>query len=269
MRVFVSWSGDRSQMLAQALREWLPLVLHYVQPWLSEKDIGAGKRWSPEIATQLEESNFGIVCITPENIESSWILFEAGALAKSLQNSYVVPLLLNVDYRDVSGPLSQFQAKKVSKLSMLEIVQTINQAASDPVEQSRLLQLFEALWPQLEERIIKIPVHSKESRPARSQHDILEELVSTIRGIDQRLQTLEQWLSRVTRIAIKPDITPTIEILPLDAETEKEAKEQFHHGNFIPAIKIVKAATNLGLIDAKNLVESWKNSPDPPEKTRN
>lgn len=84
MKVFVSWSGERSQMLAQALRDWLPLVLHYVQPWLSEKDIDAGKRWSSEIAKQLEESNIGIICITPENIDSSWILFEAGALAKSL-----------------------------------------------------------------------------------------------------------------------------------------------------------------------------------------
>lgn len=32
MKVFISWSGERSQALAQALRDWLPLVLHFVEP---------------------------------------------------------------------------------------------------------------------------------------------------------------------------------------------------------------------------------------------
>ena len=42
MRVFISWSGERSKVLAQALKEWLPLVLHNVEPWMSEVDIAAG-----------------------------------------------------------------------------------------------------------------------------------------------------------------------------------------------------------------------------------
>ena len=34
MHVFISWSGERSKALAVALRDWLPLVLHYVEPWV-------------------------------------------------------------------------------------------------------------------------------------------------------------------------------------------------------------------------------------------
>jgi hypothetical protein len=29
------------------------LVLHYVEPWLSEKDIAAGERWTDAIAKEL------------------------------------------------------------------------------------------------------------------------------------------------------------------------------------------------------------------------
>jgi hypothetical protein len=36
MKVFLSWSGNRSKMLANTLREWLPLVLHYLEPWVSQ-----------------------------------------------------------------------------------------------------------------------------------------------------------------------------------------------------------------------------------------
>lgn len=71
MKVFISWSGERSQLLAQALHGWLPLVLHYVQPWLSEADVSAGDRWAQAVAKELETSNFGIICVTPENLGSS------------------------------------------------------------------------------------------------------------------------------------------------------------------------------------------------------
>ncbi|OLE53677.1 MAG: hypothetical protein AUG51_12515 [Acidobacteria bacterium 13_1_20CM_3_53_8] len=240
-------------MLAQALRDWLPLVLHYVQPWLSETDIGAGKRWSVEIAKQLEESNFGIICLTRENIESSWILFEAGALAKSLQKSAVVPLLLDLDFREISGPLSQFQAKKLDKNSIHEIVQAINDTAESPIEKPRLSQLFEALWPQLESQLISIPESEDERGPVRSPQDILEDLVATIRGMDQRLRSIEQSLP-IAQIVDAPKPEPTA----LNKVVEREARSLLKRGQKINAIALVRATTNLGLREAKDLVETWE-----------
>src|SRR5438309_2275444 len=61
MKVFISWSGERSHALAMALRDWLPLVLHYVEPWLSEADVAAGDRLAQAVAKELESSNFGII----------------------------------------------------------------------------------------------------------------------------------------------------------------------------------------------------------------
>ena len=44
MKVFISWSGTRSKALANALHKWLPMVLQYVEPWVSDSDIDAGER---------------------------------------------------------------------------------------------------------------------------------------------------------------------------------------------------------------------------------
>lgn len=56
MKVFISWSGERSQILGQALYDWIPMVLQSVTPWLSKADIEAGERWGDKIAKELEDS---------------------------------------------------------------------------------------------------------------------------------------------------------------------------------------------------------------------
>jgi hypothetical protein len=45
MKVFISWSGERSFALANALRRWLKLAVQSIEPWVSSKDIVAGQRW--------------------------------------------------------------------------------------------------------------------------------------------------------------------------------------------------------------------------------
>jgi hypothetical protein len=157
MKVFISWSGERSRQLAQALHGWLPLVLHYVKPWMSDADVAAGDRWSAVIAKELETSNFGIICITPENLQSPWVMFEAGALAKAMQEAKVIPLLFNLEIREISGPLAQFQAKKFNRDGVAEVVNSINKSTESGVTEERLRQLFGPLWPQLEGQISAIP----------------------------------------------------------------------------------------------------------------
>lgn len=191
MKVFISWSGERSQQLAQALHGWLPLVLHYVKPWLSEADVSAGDRWAQAIAKELETSNFGIICVTPENLGSPWVLFEAGALAKSMQGTKVIPLLFNLEFSDVSGPLAQFQAKKFERNGLAEVIHSINQSATEPIPEDRARQLFNALWPELEKQLLAIPAEAPTVKHMRPAHEILEELVTGVRGLDSRFRDLE------------------------------------------------------------------------------
>jgi hypothetical protein len=199
MRVFVSWSGARSQVLATALRDWMKLVLHYVEPWLSDADLAAGERWGQALAKELETSNFGVICVTRDNLTSPWILFEAGSLAKSLDGSRVIPLLLDVEFSEITGPLAQFQAKKVDRDGVFEVVQSINQQVKQPVGDAQLRQLFDALWPGLEKQIAEIPKSTSPTRPTRSQHEILEELVTSVRALDARMREQEEGIGRESR----------------------------------------------------------------------
>jgi TIR domain len=192
MKVFISWSGERSHELGRALHDFLPLVLHYVEPWLSQADIEAGQRWADQVAKELEACNFGILCVTKENVSSPWVLFEAGALAKSMQGSRVIPLLLDLEFRDITGPLAQFQAKKIDRTGLFEVVQSLNQIGQHPVPDDRVKQLFDALWPELERKVLAIPKTSAQAKHARPQPEILEELVTSVRTLDGRFRELAE-----------------------------------------------------------------------------
>ena len=43
-KVFISWSGDRSRKIGEALRDWLPDVLPLVDAFLSTEDIEKGAK---------------------------------------------------------------------------------------------------------------------------------------------------------------------------------------------------------------------------------
>lgn len=188
MKVFVSWSGERSQMLAQAFRDWLPLVLHFVEPWLSQSDIEPGERWASEVSKELGESNFGIICVTRENAASPWILFEAGALAKSMNQGRVIPLLFDMEFRDITGPLAQFQAKKVEKSGLNDLIVSINKLSEHAVPEVRLGQLFEMSWPTLESKFNSVPKIEPTAKHNRPNSEILEELVSGVRNLELRFR---------------------------------------------------------------------------------
>lgn len=184
MKVFISWSGQRSKQLARALYEWLPVILPDSDPWMSEAEIQAGQRWSDEIAKELGHSNFGIICVTPENLNAPWLLFEAGALSKSMTEAKVVPLLLRLNEGDVPFPLAQFQAKKVEKTGIKELVLDLNKDCNPPLKDKNLTVSFEALWNILEKLIGAIPPTPEEEKPARTQGEILEELVASVRNVE-------------------------------------------------------------------------------------
>jgi hypothetical protein len=210
MKIFISWSGERSQKMAEALREWLPLVLHYAEPWLSKSDIEAGERWSIEVAKELQESNFGIICVTKDNLSSPWILFESGALAKSMDDGRVIPLLLDLDFKEISGPLAQFQAKKADQTGIRELVMSLNKSAQSPDPDDRLTKIFDPMYAQLGEKIAAIPSSGQPTKKARAQEDILEELVSGVRSVEMRVRDLgdddEPMMRRKMRRRFHPEM---------------------------------------------------------------
>ena len=107
--VFLSWSGTLSKEIATALREWLPDVVRDARPWLSAEDIGKGTVWPGEIQEALSHCKVGVCVLTRESLVSPWVLFEAGALYKAMNDSYVCTLVCDLE-PPITGPLGVFQA---------------------------------------------------------------------------------------------------------------------------------------------------------------
>src|SRR3954469_25409728 len=108
--VFISWSGDQSRRIAEGLHQLIPDVFQDVATFVSSNDIDAGSTWSTKILVELGVTEFGIICLTPDNLMKPWIHFEAGALAKRVMDkAKVVPYLWNLSSTDVAPPLSLFQ----------------------------------------------------------------------------------------------------------------------------------------------------------------
>lgn len=183
-KVFISWSGTLSQKLGEALRNWLPSALQYVKPYFSPEDIEKGAKWSAEISNELETSNIGIICLTRDNTDKPWILFEAGALSKSLEKSRVCTLLFGIEPSDVKGPLTSFQATRFIREDFKRLVTAINGAASDSrLEAPVLDNVFDMWWPRLEEEINTILSSNEKvsKKERRTERDILEELLELTR----------------------------------------------------------------------------------------
>ena len=181
MRIFISWSGERSKAVAEALRDWLPKVIQAVQPWRA-RDIQKGERWGVEVAAQLQESRVGIICLTPENLEAPWILFEAGALSKTLEKTYVCPYLYKVSPGEIKDPLAQFQSTLAEKEDTRHLILTINRALGDKALREPLLNdIFDSLWPDLNRKLKKVEkVEAPAPRPKRDS-DILQEMHEMIK----------------------------------------------------------------------------------------
>ena len=154
MNIFISWSGEKSKRVALALKAFLQDVNQRIIAWFSEEDITAGQRWGNELAAQLENTNYGIICVTQESLESKWVIFESGALSKSVKAGKVCPYLIDLDRRQLSGPLSQFQAKEANKEQTWQMLQSINLSIGDEaLSEERLKKYFEAFWPSLSQVI--------------------------------------------------------------------------------------------------------------------
>ena len=185
MKVFISWSGTLSLNIAEALRDWLPSVIQSVKPYVSSEDTRKGSRWSNEVAHELETSNYGILCLTPESLSAPWLNFEAGALSKFVSQGHVSPLLIDVKRSDVTWPLAQFQSTLYQYGDVLRLMKSINSVSDSPLEAISLERAFKLWWPQLKDQIDQsIKDHAKVTNSTmvtRSVEDMLRELLDLTR----------------------------------------------------------------------------------------
>ncbi|MFF9312961.1 TIR domain-containing protein [Streptomyces sp. NPDC014748] len=214
MKVFLSWSGERSRQVAEALKSWLPDVIQEIDPWISTQDIAKGGRGVKEITHELAATDFGVICITPENVASAWINFEAGSLAKQFDIAHVVPFLIDMKIADLTGPLSQFQATiGDNRDDVRKLVGDINKALTGrAVAEDRLDRAFTRSWPELEKILQDVrrtaPREGQRHSVERSDSEMLEEILLLVRkqeyrqaDMEGKMNQAEEKLSRSRRIS--------------------------------------------------------------------
>lgn len=217
MKVMISWSGEQSKHVATALRTWLRDVIQCVEPWMSEADIGAGERWNQKVDDALKETHFGIVCLTKDTVNQPWILFESGALAKQVSESFVCPYLIDMQVEDIpSGqPLTKFQAKKADKKGTLAILEQLNVSLKkeDRLDKGLLERSFERCWPDLAKAIGAMPKSSAPKAPERNERDILSEILELVREL-HRKQPPVSYLGPSLISGLNLDYGPGNEVFP-------------------------------------------------------
>jgi hypothetical protein len=229
MKLFISWSGERSRLLAEGMRKWLPGVINAVEPWLSSNDIDPGARWGPELAIQLETTRYGIICVTGDNLNAPWLLFEAGALSKYVVNSRVVPLILDLKPAEIKGPLAQFQAVQTTENDIKKLITSINQTVFDSgekgIDKTVVDEAFKLWWPQLKKSIDDIPKTIESVRQnERSEREMIEEILVLVRSsVSVQLDPVDREFARLALYLDEYD--KAIESMPGFKDLPQEAQQ--------------------------------------------
>lgn len=151
---FISWSGDESRSVAEALKDFFAVVLPNPTLFVASKDLQAGEVWFTEIAEKLEACDIGVIVVTPQNINKPWLHFEAGALSKRVGRSAAIPLLCGVANGELAGtPLAQLQALTVSEANMRKLTSRLNDLLELGVSEGHIDSTFPVWWERYSNRI--------------------------------------------------------------------------------------------------------------------
>lgn len=190
MRLFISWSGEQTRELANAVQAFFELAFaSHVQTFLSDADIAPGERFLAVINENLGGADIGVILITRQNMNNPWLLFEAGALAGKSERGSVVPLLVDLERAELRPPLSQFQnVLAASRESVLHMCERIRAEASDVPANNAYEVLLEAAWPPLEAALLKAQsfTQAEIALPARSDRDLLDEILLGVNALVRR-----------------------------------------------------------------------------------
>lgn len=150
MKIFMSWSGEKSRTFGEVFKPWLEQVLPGTDVWLSSQDIDKGTIWFTEIMGELERCHCGVICITRENHLSPWIHFEAGGMVKGLGKGHVATILLDIDYPELRQPLNQLNGLRINREGAFHLVKSFNKLSDRPIKDLVLERTFEKFWPDLD-----------------------------------------------------------------------------------------------------------------------
>jgi hypothetical protein len=196
MNVYLSWSGDLSRKAAAGLEMLLSITFQRARVF-EPAAISSGARWDEEISNTIAAADVGITCVTPDNVNNPWLLFEAGALSTSTK--LYVPFLIDLSPVDLVGPLARFQATQADEHDVWRLFLRINSVSGDPLDESVLGTVFRNLWPQVQRSFrAEIPLGNQSAlpeqgpAPSRNADALMEDLSHHVKVLQQQLDELRK-----------------------------------------------------------------------------
>ena len=148
------WSGERSHRLATVLMKWLKA--HFEDQGITvflSSDIKKGSLWFPTVRKELRRADAGLICLTPQSLNSEWLLFEAGelstAVARKRGEARIFTYLLGVKPTDLPGPLSVYQSTRPTMDDTFRLVNSL--LGRDEADARAFVPAWDDLWEELQE----------------------------------------------------------------------------------------------------------------------
>ncbi len=201
MKVFISWSGDRSKHYAAALKDLLESCFHSIDVFFSEEDIPKGDNWSKTILENLSASDYCLICATKESLNSPWINFEAGAMVNN--DAKVSAILFDLKNEDLKGPLSLFESTKLEEQDFERLMKNINEI--EQVKSNVLEKSFKIFFKEFSEKISEISAMyfndstvsiEKEIKEilkiAKNSYSVLNRFESIIPSISEQVEDIKK-----------------------------------------------------------------------------
>jgi hypothetical protein len=267
MTVFISWSGDRSKAIAHVFKKHLEYVIQGLPTFMSDKDIASGAQWFQEINDKLHAASFGIVCVTPENLEKPWLSFEAGALGNQASKSRVVPVVFGMSKENLPSPLNGFHAVDLDEEGLVKLIHSIHEAREVTTNWDIIETAARREWPAIQTELNGIPEPTAGADPAPS-FDI-EGAVKEMRGllrdlVDRRdarrvdaeaIETASDaaWRREVERRALDAEGLSSAPLLdPIQADLVRRRARLIREHGVSPGLASELSKPSLGLVATIN-----------------
>lgn len=199
MKVFLSWSGQRSLAVATEFRAWLPRLIQECREIYISSETTKGDAWFSTITAALGSADIGILFLTPDNQDAPWLNFEGGALLTKFDKQRLIPVLVGFGKTDYSGPMKSLQLTEFDdKADMRLLLETVNDAISIPLEAAILDEEHELKWDAFitatHRRLAALGEATvaprDDSTEARTVDDKISELLELVRDHQRTTMTL-------------------------------------------------------------------------------
>ena len=189
--VFFIWSGARSEEISLALRDLLQNAVQGPKYYHSE-DIPGGSLWRYALQETITASDFGVVCLTPENRTARWPHFETGLIAQAGGEEKVVPYLYDLEPADVEAPLGDLQPRRATRADTLRLAHQIGDLRPNHNPEA-IEQIFqEFAWERFRGRLNDLPEPKDDLEEKGDESTEPRRLVSKIDEVLERVRRLDK-----------------------------------------------------------------------------